>query len=101
MAANAETVKRRRTYAGEERWFPLLEELGPSALRRGLIACGLSASIAGGVVWFLEDQLLLDRTQHTHTRTKYRRVLESLDPSAVRARAIPGLCNRPRMARAA
>jgi len=88
-------IKRRR-YAGEEEWFALLGELGPSALRRGYIACGVPAQIAGNLVWFLEDQLLLDRTQAETTRGRYRRVLSELDPDEVRraARAIPGLFNR-------
>jgi len=50
-------------------------------------------------VWFLEDQLLLARTQTDHTRTRYRRVLAELDPAKVaRAakQAIPGLFNSPR-----
>jgi len=92
-------AKRRRTYAGEELWFPLLEDFGPSALRRGLIGVGVSPQVAGGLVWFLEDQLLLARTQTDHTRTRYRRVLAELDPAKVaRAakQAIPGLFNSPR-----
>jgi hypothetical protein len=82
--------KRRRTYAGEEAWFPLLEQHGPSALRRGLIEAGVSPQVAAGLVFFLEDQLTLaPHVQHQGTRTRYRATLAALDPSTV-ARAIPG-----------
>lgn len=87
-------IKRRR-YHGEEEWLPLLEELGPSALRRGYIVCGVPPQVAGNLVWFLEDQLTLDRTQTGMTRTRYRRILADLDPDEVAraARAIPGQFN--------
>lgn len=83
-------TKRRRTYAGEEAWFPLLDAFGPSRLRRGLIACGVTPQVAGNLVWFLEDQRdLRPLAQMANTRTRYREALAQLDPAEV-ARAIPG-----------
>jgi len=86
-------TRRRRTYAGEEAWFELLAELGHRRLRNALIDSGLTAQVAGGIVWFLDDQVNLDRRQTNVTRVRYRRVLAELDPEEVRARAIPGLFN--------
>lgn len=85
-------IKRRRTYAGEEAWFGLLEECGPSALRRGFMRCGVPPQVAGNLVWFIEDQVDLDRTQSESTRSRYRRILAELDPDEVRraARTNPG-----------
>ncbi len=83
------SIKRRRTYAGEEAWFFLLDEPGPVALRQGLIACGLSPTLAGNIVWWLVDQRSLDRHMSAEVGVKYRRILAELDPNAV-ARAIPG-----------
>ena len=84
--------KRRRTYAGEETWFPLLEELGPSRLRRAFIRCGVSPAIAGNLVWFLEDQLVLERNSSDKSRVSYRCILRALDPVEVlrAARTTPG-----------
>jgi len=88
-------TRRRRTYAGEQAWFALLEELGHRGLRRGLIGCGVSAQVSANLVFFIEDQMLLDRVyvQTGETRSRYRKVLADLDPEEVRARAIPGLFN--------
>lgn len=97
MAVVALDSKKRRTFRGEEKWFPLLEELGHRELRRALILAGLSAQVAGGVVWFLDDQLHLDRHQTQQSRTRYRDTLASLNPAEVRAlanQAIPGQFNR-------
>jgi hypothetical protein len=96
-----ETARRRR-YGAEEPWIPLLSELGASGLRRALINAGLKPEVAGNLVWFLEDQLTLERSLSPGTRTRYRGVLASLDPAKVRAlasRSIPGQFNS--MARAA
>lgn len=79
--------RRRRTYAGEEEWLGLFEELGHARMRRGFIGVGVSPQVAGGLVWFLEDQLTLDRTQNAATRVRYRRVLAELDPEKVREEA--------------
>ncbi len=87
-------AKRRRTYRGEERWFGLLEELGHSRLRRALIESGVSAAQAGGLVFFIEDQMTLERHQDQKTRSRHRRILAGLDPGTVRSRAMPGLLNR-------
>lgn len=91
----------RRTFNGEEAWFPLLEEFGHRRLRAALIAGGLSAQVAGGIVWFLDDQMHLDRHQGQKSRNRYRKDLDELDPVAIRAlgRSIPGLFN-PRHAAA-
>jgi hypothetical protein len=97
-------VKRRRTYAGEESWFPVLEELGPSNLRRAFIVAGVSPRVAGNLVWFLEDQWLLDRHQTDTSRSRYRATLRDLDPERVLrrgrqlARPIPGLFKATRSA---
>lgn len=84
----------RRTYKGEELWFELLDELGPSRLRRAMIGSGVAARVAGNLVWFLEDQVVLDRHQTDTTRTRYRHQLQRLDIDQVRrvgrALAIPG-----------
>ena len=86
-------VKRRRIYNGEEEWFPVLEVLGPSRMRRAFISCGVSPQVASGLVFFIEDQAMLAPHAHVHsTRTRYRQILTELDPEEVRAaaRTIPG-----------
>lgn len=85
-------AKRRRTYAGEEAWFPLLRDLGMRRLRGALMACGLSAVVAGNVVWWLDDQATLDRHFEHKSGVRYRDILGELDPEEVRraARTIPG-----------
>jgi len=80
----------RRTFRGEERWFALLEEMGPRRFRAALILLGVSPAIAGNIVWFLDDQRQLERHLTEPTRGKYRKILSGLDPDKVR-RAIPGL----------
>jgi hypothetical protein len=84
---------KRRRYGVEREWLPLLGA-GHSALRSALIATGVSAPVAGNLVWFLEDQATLDRSLSERTRNNYRHVLEGLDRTAVEAalrmRAIPG-----------
>jgi hypothetical protein len=80
----------RRYYRGEERWFPLLEELGHQDLRDGFIAAGVAPQVAGGLVWFLDDQMRLTRHQSESSRNRYRRLLETLDSSKVRKLAIGG-----------
>jgi hypothetical protein len=83
---------KRRVYRGEEKWFPLLEEFGHRGLRSALIESGLSAQVAGGLVWFIDDQRSLDRHFNPVTGTRYRQILAELDPDEV-ARAIPGQFN--------
>lgn len=85
-------TKRRRRYVGEEAWFDLFGRLGPSSLRRAFIHCGVPAQVAGNLVWFLEDQMNLEREQSPATRLRYRKALAELDPEEVRraARTIPG-----------
>lgn len=78
----------RRTYRGEEAWFGLLEEAGHPALRQAFIDCDVSPTIAGQLVWFLEEQRTVTRHLTQSSRTKYRRILERLDPEDV-SRAIP------------
>jgi hypothetical protein len=92
-------VQLRRTYHGEQEWFEVLEDVGPSALRRALIATGVTPRVAGNLVWFLEDQLLLDRHQGESSRNRYRAELAELDLDQVRKvaakLAIPGQFNSP------
>lgn len=93
MAIVALDSKKRRTYRGEEQWFPLFQELGHRGLRQALIGAGVSAQVAGGIVWFLDDQMHLDRHQNEASRNRYRGALASLDPAQVRvlaSRSIPG-----------
>jgi hypothetical protein len=93
MAIVALDQKKRRTYRGEEKWFPLLEELGFRRLRHAFIVAGLSPQVAGGIVWFLDDQRHLDRHQTDQSRVRYREALARLDPADVRVlanRSIPG-----------
>lgn len=88
-------IKRRR-YGVEEQWFPLLEDFGHAGLRMALIRAGQSPQVAGNLVWFLEDQLTLERALSQSTRTNYRGLLAELDPAKVRrlaARPIPGQFN--------
>lgn len=91
---NVTEIRRRRTYAGEEEWFPLLEQLGPIRLRRGFIASGVSAAVAGSLVWTIADQWSLDRHQDARTRQRHRQILRSLDPVEVARKAgtTTGLC---------
>jgi hypothetical protein len=80
----------RRTYRGEEAWFALLETpSGPRGLREAFIAQGISPTLAGQLVWFLDEQLHLSRHFTDTSRANYRRVLEELDLEKVK-RAIPG-----------
>ena len=72
-------IQRRRFYVGEERWFGLLQEVGLPALRRGFIGAGASATLAGQLVWFLYEQLTLDRALSSKSRTRYREELGALD----------------------
>jgi hypothetical protein len=90
----------RRTYRGEEQWFELLEEFDAFTLRRAFIAAGESPTVAGNLVWFLEEQVSLERHLSRDAAVKYRRVLDDLDPEKVRklARSIPGWFNSDRAA---
>lgn len=90
----------RRTYRGEEAWFSLLEDLGHAGLRRAFIAAGETPTVAGNLVWFLEEQVTLDRHLTDQSRGRYRRVLAELDPVKVRklARSTPGWFNSERAA---
>ena len=85
----------RRTYRGEEEWFPLLDEHGHRALRNAFIECGVSAQQANGLVFFLDDQLHLERHQDADSRRRYRRLLDGLDLGVVSS-AIPRLFNSRR-----
>ena len=87
--------RKRRTYRGEEKWFPLLEELRHTRLRLALIDAGVSPQVAGGIVWFIEAQQTLPRHQTGPSRTRYRQTLAELDPEQVLdiGRAIPGQFN--------
>lgn len=96
MAVVALDPKKRRTYRGEEKWFPVLKELGPSGLRAAFIAAGISPQVAGNLVWFIEDQQTLERTLSQSTRNNYRGALAALDPAQFGSsgtRAIPGQFN--------
>lgn len=90
----------RRTYRGEEEWFELFEELAHGRLRRAFIAAGQTPNVAGNLVWFLEEQVTLERHLSPDSRVNYRRRLAELDPSEVRelGRAIPGWFNSDRAA---
>ncbi len=97
--ARGKIVQLRRTYRGEEEWFELLGELTPSGLRRALIAAGVRPAVAGNLVWFLEDQVMLDRHLSEQSRKNYRHQLAELDVEKVRTAAsklaIPGQFNSP------
>ena len=85
MALVALNPKRRRTYNGEDAWFGLLEELGHRGLRAALVAAGVTPQVAAGLVFFIEDQKLLDRAPlGAATKSRYRQVLAGLDPAKVR-----------------
>lgn len=73
----------RRTFRGEEEWFPLLEEYGHRALRNAFIEAGIPAQTAMGLVFFLDDQLHLERHQTDKSRVRYRRLLSQLDLAMV------------------
>ena len=92
----------RRTYAGEEAWFGLLDDpdVGHVGLRRALIATGVTPALAGNLVWFLEEQRSLDRHMSQRARHRYRCALDELDPEKVRtlALSIPGWFNSERAA---
>jgi hypothetical protein len=93
MTAAVSDIARRRAYRGEQEWFDLLEQFGHRPLRAGFIAAGISPQTAGGLVWFLDDQRNLDRTQTQQSRTRYRAMLSTLDKAQVAAaakRAFPG-----------
>lgn len=79
----------RRNYRGEELYFELLERVGPSRLRRAFIAAGVSARVTGNLVFFIEDQMRLERHQSHDTRTRYRAELANLDPARI-ARLVDG-----------
>jgi hypothetical protein len=81
----------RRYYRGEERFFPLLTELGHDGLRLGLIRRGVSPASAQGIVFFLSDQMTLDRHQHESTRVAYRAILLELDVEELRRASLEGL----------
>ena len=79
--------KVRRVYRGEEEFFPLLAEFGHGRLRLAFLDSGISATISAGLVFFIEDQMRLDRHQTDKTRVKYRKILKSLDVEEVRSLA--------------
>lgn len=82
----------RRTYRGEELWFPLLEEYGHSGLRQALIEAGQAPAVASNLVFFIEEQMTLRRHFSEPGRKRYRRLLADLDPERVRklAHSTPG-----------
>lgn len=87
----------RRYYRGEELYFELLEEVGHRRLRAAFMAGGVTAQVAGGLVWFIEDQAQLDRHQDAKSRTRYRAILANLDPAHIAklaSGAIPGYVKR-------
>lgn len=97
MTETGQIRQLRRTYRGEGDWIPLLQRIGHRRLRLALIASGVSPTLAGQIVWFLDEQLHLDRHLTADSRTKYRRILDGLDIGAVAQiadRAIPGLFKR-------
>ena len=98
MTDRGDVVQLRRTYRGEEEWFPLLEELGLAQLRRGFIGTGLSPATASGLAFFLHDQVTLERHQTDTSRSRYRAILRDLEPATVRSCAIGGLFNSRRRA---
>lgn len=101
MATDGKVTQLRRTYRGEQAWFGVLDRVGVSGLRSGLIGAGISPQVAGGVAFFVEDQMHLRRHQSHAARNRYRKVLEQLDPHEVERlarRAIPGYVNGLRCA---
>jgi hypothetical protein len=69
----------RRRYGVEKEWMPLLVKMGHTKLRYGFMGAGVPPQVASGLVFFLEDQLTLERHQTDQTRTRYRKVLRDLD----------------------
>ena len=84
--------KRRRSYKGEQEWFHLLDDPGHVPLRRAFIDCGISPTMAGQLVWFLEEQRSLDRHLNRTSRASYRAILEGIDHERL-SRAIPSQFN--------
>jgi hypothetical protein len=76
-------IQLRRRYAGEDAWFPVLERVGHDALRAAFIECGVAPQVAAGLVFFLVDQINLDRHQTDGSRTRYRKILRGLDLAAI------------------
>jgi len=87
----------RRTFRGEEAWFPLFEDFTPYQVRAGFIESGVSPTVAGQLVWFLLEQQSLDRHLSEESRTKYRKALGALDLESVIS-AIPRQFNSGRRA---
>jgi hypothetical protein len=77
----------RRRYGVEKDYLPLLVRMGHSKLRHGFIAVGVSSATTGGLIFFLEDQITLNRHQEGHTRAAYRKILEGLNIDEVIAAA--------------
>lgn len=104
MASDGKVTQLRRTYRGEQAWFGVLDRVGHRALRRAFIQSGIPARVAGELVFFVEDQMMLERHQSERSRVRYRDFLEGLDPREVERlarRAIPGLFNSPSSQRCA
>jgi len=94
MATNGHTSNvrqlTRRVYNGEELYFPLVKELQHRGLRIGLIYVkdGVSPQVASGIASFVEDQAEGERHITNETASRYRQILNRLDPADVRAAAI-------------
>jgi hypothetical protein len=85
----------RRTYGCEAEFLPIFQEVGHRVMRAAFIELGVTAQLAGNLVWFLDDQVELDRHLSESTRTRLRSELAKYDPAEVlaTARAIGGLFN--------
>jgi|HubBroStandDraft_6_1064221.scaffolds.fasta_scaffold667821_3 hypothetical protein len=79
----------RHTYRGEKDWFEFLEAVGHREARARFMYWGdLSATVAGQLVWFLDEQIHLDRHLTERSRVRYRDILDTLDLDRVN-RPIP------------
>ena len=79
-----EPPRARRTYGSEGPWLELLDDVGLPELRAAFIAAGATPTVAGNLVWFLEEQRTLSRHLSRNARAGYRRVLLELDRDEVR-----------------
>jgi hypothetical protein len=76
-----------RPYPPDARWAELLDDVGPTALRGAFIDAGVAPQVAGGLVFFIDDQARGERHVNSSTAARYRRTLRGLSPARLRRRA--------------